>query len=420
MIIEFSIENFRSFRTRQVLSMTPDAAKKEEVNNIQVVSGKYKLLKSAVVYGANASGKSNLMKAFQVLRTLVLTSADRAPGEVLEGYDPFLFHPVTKTAPTIFELDFLLRKVRYRYLIGFREQEVVEEQLLFYPEGRESKLFRRVGQEFEFGDYLKGQKAVVSKLTGPNQLFLSKAARNNMQQLVEVYQFFVRDYMPIPFLDSWMDSYYEDRIVKELIKTNENARFIENFKALLRSFDTGILDFKIDRRKGLDFIHNRDYEVSVEHPVFDDEGNRKGSLFHPLEEESTGTQKLFVLGGLILRALMNGRVILIDEFERSLHPLMSSYLIQLFHDPKINTKGAQLILATHDTNLLTENELRRDQIWIVEKDRTGASELFSLADISGISKGAPYEKWYLSGRLGGVPGIKRLDFELNYEGNEKA
>jgi AAA15 family ATPase/GTPase len=108
----------------------------------------------------------------------------------------------------------------------------------------------------------------------------------------------------------------------------------------------------------------------------------------------------------------------IDEFERSLHPLICSYLIQLFHDPKINSRGAQLVLATHDTNLLSSNEFRRDQIWIVEKDKTGASELYSLSDVTGILKGAPYEKWYLSGRLGGIPGIQSLDFELNYASHE--
>lgn len=163
---------------------------------------------------------------------------------------------------------------------------------------------------------------------------------------------------------------------------------------------------------------NTKYDILTEHTHFDNTGKERGTATFSLEWESKGTQKLFVLGGLLLQALMQGGVIVIDEFERSLHPLIYSYLIQLFHNPKINSRGAQLILATHDTNLLSSNEFRRDQIWIVEKDKTGASELYSLSDVTGILKGAPYEKWYLSGRLGGIPGIRSLDFELNYASHE--
>lgn len=416
MLLEFSVENFRSFRDRQVLSLLPDEGKKEEPRHFVTVAGRYKVLRSAIVYGANASGKSNLMKAMQSLRNLVLSSDDRAPDKAFEQYDPFLFNSRTAIAPVSFETDFLLDEVRYHYRVSILKEEVVEEQLLFYPEGRESRLFRRIRQDFEFGDYLKGQKVVVSKLTGANQLFLSKAARNNIQQLVEVYRFFSDQYMPVPFLDSWVDGYYLQRIAKELERGKKNERFIKNFKSLLKSFDTGIVDFKIEKPDN-PFVQE-DYKISVEHLVFDDDGGQFGTTFYPLTEESTGTQKLFVLGGLILRALMNGRVIIIDEFERSLHPLICSYLIQLFHDPEINTQGAQLILATHDTNLLSSIDFRRDQAWIVEKDQAGASEIFSLADVTGILKDAPFEKWYLSGRLGGIPGIQRLDFELNYSSRD--
>ena len=417
MILEFYIENFRSFRDHQTFSMIPDEGKQESTEHIVEVSDKYQALRSAVVYGANASGKSNFMRALQALRNIVISSADLAPDQEIESYDPFRFNPRTAGAPTVFEVDFLIDKVRYHYLAAFTKKKIVEERLLFYPEGRESKLFIRKGQNFEFGDYLKGQKAVISRLTGKNQLFLSKAVRNNLEQLEPVYQFFAQHLMPIPFLDSWVDNRYIDRIAKELTHSKSTGKYLENFTRLIKSFDTGIHDFKI--KKPTLPLSGKEYEISIEHDVFDDAGEKKGFATFPIEEESAGTQKLFVLGGLILRALMNGRIIVIDEFERSLHPLVSSYLIQLFHDPGINTKGAQLILATHDTNLLSSNAFRRDQIWIVEKDQSGASELFSLADVRGILKDAPYEKWYLSGRLGGIPSIQRLDFELNYTVDEK-
>lgn len=416
MLLEFNIENFRSFRDPQSFSMIPDEGKKEAPEHIVEISGKYQALRSAVIYGANASGKSNFMRALQALRNAVLTTADLAPDEEIGSYDPFRFNPRTAAAPCTFQIDFMAGNIRYHYHASFLQREIVEERLLFYPEGRESKLFIRKGQQFEFGDYLKGQKSVVSRLTGKNQLFLSKAARNNMEQLEPVYHFFAKDLMPIPFLDNWTDNLYIDRIARELT-SGSSGKFLENFKLLVKSFDTGIRDFKIS--KPLAPLPGKEYEILIEHDVCDDAGVQQGLAAYPIEEESGGTQKLFVLGGLILRALMNGRIIVIDEFERSLHPLISSYLIQLFHDPNINTAGAQLVLATHDTNLLSSNNFRRDQIWIAEKDQSGASELFSLADVRGILKDAPYEKWYLSGRLGGIPSIQRLDFELNYIADEK-
>lgn len=219
--------------------------------------------------------------------------------------------------------------------------------------------------------------------------------------------------MAIPFLDSWVDNYYSDRIAKELLNDNNDV-FIQNFKILLQSFDTGIIDFSVKESE----LPWEKYEIFAVHDNFDENDNNIGFSAMPLAEESTGTQKLFVLGGLVLRALMNGRTILFDEFERSLHPIISQYIIQLFNNPEVNTKNAQLILATHDTNLLgKENNLRRDQIWIVEKDEKGRSELFSVSDIEGIRKDTPFEKWYLSGRFGGIPGIESLNFKLNFQNN---
>lgn len=212
---------------------------------------------------------------------------------------------------------------------------------------------------------------------------------------------------------------YTDEIARTLLKAGRDHPFTKQFKALLNSFDTGIEDIEIegDAEKFLPPFEK--HEITVKHSLYNDSQTKIGSIDRPFKEESTGTKKLFAMGGMILQTLMNGQTIIIDEFEESLHPLISSYLLQLFHNPEINTKGAQLIVATHDTNLLAQSDLRRDQIWIVEKDKTGASEMFSLAEVSGIPKGVPYEKWYLSGRLGGIPSIKTLDFELSYAGHEK-
>jgi AAA15 family ATPase/GTPase len=333
------------------------------------------------------------------------------PGKSFREYQPFAFNPTCSQQPTIFKLNFLLKGIRYRYHVGITAEEVVQEQLYYYPNGRETKLFNRDAQVFDYGDSLKGAKVTIEKLTAKNQLYLSKAALNNLEQLVDVYLYFKQDFMPIPFLDFWNDSYYINRLAKELEESPDHLAFVQNFKSLLRSFDTGIVDFRVKAAPFQD-----DYEIEVEHHVYDDRGNQIGSTFQPFEEESTGTQKLFVIGGLILRALMNGRVIMIDEFERSLHPFISSLLFRIFNHSKVNTENAQLIIATHDTTLLAkEQQLTRDQIWIVEKDKTGSTELYTLSDMEGIRKNIPFEKWYLTGRLGGIPNIESLNFEYEMD-----
>jgi len=425
MLIDFSVENYRSFRDKQTFTMIPDDGKNEVFSNSKKINGKYTLLTTGVIYGANASGKSNLIRAIHAMHKLILYYSERSPDKNFKEYDPFAFNSRTSQAPVVFGINFLIKGIRYSYEFSLLTNKVLEEKLSFYPEGRESKLFKRIGQEYDFGDYLKGQKVIVSKLTNENQLFIAKAALNNIPQLREVYSFFSRNLNTLSSFDlsesknilsTEID--YTDRIASTLLEAGRDHPFTKQFKALLNSFDTGIEDIEIEGDPEKMFPFEK-YEISIKHSLYDDSQAKMGNVARSFKEESSGTQKLFALGGIILQTLINGQTIIIDEFDQSLHPLISSYLLQLFHDPKINTKGAQLIVATHDTNLLTQSNLRRDQIWIVEKDKTGASELFSLADISGIPKGVPYEKWYLSGRLGGIPSIKSLDFELRYTENEK-
>lgn len=412
MILEFSIENFKSFSNRQSFSMLADTSKSEYPKNIFKVGEKSSVLPAVVLYGANASGKSNLMKAFQEFRKIILTSGNNTPKNAFSAYIPFKFNPDLANQRVQFELYFMVQQIRYVYSFAILRDTVVTEKLLFYPQGREAKLFIREGQQFEFGDYLKGQKSVVADITTPNQLFLSKGAQNNLEPLTSLYLYFENDMMPVPFLDKWIDSRYLDLLAETIVK-DEDAIFIHHFKNLLKSFDTGIIDFKVEKLKE-PMPFSSDFEVYAQHYLHNSAGEQIGKTWLPLEEESEGTQKLFVLGGLILRAILKGRTIIIDEFERSLHPYISQYIIQLFNNPKVNTQQAQLIIATHDTNLLTKDtHLRRDQIWIVEKDNQGISELIALSDFADLRPSSPFEKWYLSGKFGGVPGIESLNFELN-------
>ena len=410
MILEFSVKNYRSFRDKQTFSMIPDVGKKEDGRNIYTLSPKYKFLKSAVIYGANASGKSNFIRALGVFSYLVESGTNRKPGEDILGYDPFKFQSNKKKEPTRFELDFLHDGIRFTYFLAVNKTEIVEEGLVYYPSEKHTKLFLRKGQKFSFGESLKGKKKIIKELTTKNQLFLTKGAENNIAQLAEVYLHIKLNYLVIYHLDTLNEIQLRGNIIEQCKKSNI---YRDNFLSLMRSFDTGISDFDFQKKE---MVGSPDfYEINTRHPLFDSKGKKVGTEVQNFREESTGTQRLFILGGLILEQIMDGGTIIIDEFQRNLHPNISSFLIDIFNNPEINVNGAQLIVSTHDTNLLSGNDLRRDQIWIVEKDNQGASELFSLADSTGILKNANFEKWYLSGKFGGLPGIESLNFELNFK-----
>lgn len=413
MLLDFTVSNFRSFRSPQTLSMIPEKGGNDE--NLARIGEDWQVLRSGIIYGANASGKSNLMLAMRALRELILKSARNEPDMGLHQYQPFAFGETTEEQPVLFEINFLLEGVRYHYRVQFMEFEVVEEVLNYYPKGRTTRLYSRKKQEFAFGESLKGAKQTIEKLTASNQLYLSNAAINNMDVAVDIYRYFSKKFMTIPLLNVWTDDAYLDVLIKNILESREGDPFLNNLKSLLCSLDTGMTDFLVKE----DPVFELD-KIFVEHGVFDENGNKIGHKYQPFDEESTGTQKLFVVGGLILRALMNGQVIIIDEFERSLHPYISTFILRLFNQSKTNHQNAQLIVATHDTNLLSqENRLQRDQIFLVEKDQTGSSELFSIADMEGIRKDIPFEKWYLSGRFGGIPHLEILNFELNFEYEEE-
>lgn len=423
MLLEFSIKNFRSIKDEQFITMIPDTGKKsnkvESTDSwFEYAEGKH-YLTSAVVYGANAAGKSNFLKAMQLLREVIRTSESRSPnggfgtiatmnGSSFSLYDPFVL-PEEIGLPCELDVAFLINKVQYKYHLAFNEKEVLEESLYFHPQGKEAKLFHREKQEFTYGDYLKGQRVIVANLTNENQLYLSKGANNNIEQLKEVYDFLVNQFMPIPFLDSWFDSYYSTRISEEL-KKGKDYLFVKAFTALVPLLDAEIKRFRVAEEGS-----PKEFRIFAVHEYFDDGINELVEKELSIEEESAGTQKLFVLVGLILRALTRGRVLVVDEFERSLHPHISAFLIRLFNDPQINKKGAQLILATHDISLLGEQVgFRRDQIWIAEKEH-GTTSLTPFSDIEGLRSEAPLEKWYRSGRLGGIPNIGEFSFKAEFE-----
>mgnify|MGYP006086484109 CR=1 FL=1 len=413
MILEFSVTNYKSFKDKTTFSMVADSSDKTQEQNCFEI-GKTTLLKSAVIYGANASGKSNFMEAFGTMKNVITNSATYSSvneNSMNTQYFPFEFDESSLSEPTVLELYFLIDGIKYHYSFSYNENEIIDEFLYYYPNTKQSLLFKRKNDDYEFGTKLKGEKNLVKNVTDKPQLFLSNGANNKMVQLMLVDDYFKNSFRPVPFLDKNRDTNITNSIAKFLYK---KSNFIDysSFMNLLTNLDTGITKIEIEKVKTL----KANYKIFTYHQYKHKDGTLTEQKFQ-LERESIGTQKLFVIISLLLNTLKETDcAIMIDEFERSLHPQISKFLLSLFNNKDINKNGAQLIISTHDTELLSkENNLRRDQVWFVEKDEFGVSDLFSLTDVEGVRKDVPFDKWYLSNRFGGVPNLKTFNFKINFE-----
>lgn len=440
MLIEFSVENFRSIRDKQTLSLVASNYEKELPGNVILVDlpgmAGVDLLKSAVLYGANASGKSNLLKAARFMQRYVVESAtSRKPNEPTAA-EPFRLDRTRPGLPTKFEVAFVHRDVRYEYGFSLDAARVLEEWLLAYPKGRPQSWIERV-YDSTSGKYsydpcpsLKGQKSQLAQQTRPNALFLSVGAQLNNDQLGDVYDWFKDEFR---FLDCAATP-TEDLTPFTASMLESESGLSERVVNLLRSADLGIVGVELERSK----VDPRDMGVPDDMPedlriAFEtfreklsahmgSETKRDDSddmvrvrlawrhrtgdgdshtVFHS-EQESTGTLKYLALLGPWLDTLENGYTVFLDEAAALMHPLLTRQLVGMMNDPKQNSKGAQLVFTTHDVTLLDQTLFRRDQIWFTEKGNDGATNLFPLSDFK-VRKGEALLKGYLSGRYGGTP-----------------
>lgn len=380
--------------------------------------GNLKLVKSAAIYGANASGKSNLIAAVRFMERFVLNSAKRyGPGDPIP-VRPFLLDDSARK-PTEFEVDFVLHGVRYQYGFQVDRRRVVEEWLLAYPRGTQQRWFERTagkGPDDEdtwwFGPHLKGEKHKLKKLTRPNALFLSVAASLNHQQLTTVYSWFAQ-YLRFIGASS-ATSEFSGRLLGAYTarRSHEEPTFKTRVLTLLQDADTGIDGFRTElqpfgdkefftllpEEMRRDLENSEILEVRTSHRNL----STGEQVNFELEDESDGTQRLFTLGGPWLDTLDSGFTLFVDELDASLHPHLVRHLVELFHSSEVNQKGAQLIFSTHDTSLLDTDLLRRDQIWLTAKDGDGATSLYPVTDYRPRKKEA-LRSGYLAGRYGAVP-----------------
>ena len=426
MIVEFLVSNYRSIKDEQVLSLLAESTKNKEDNTADVVLANgttLRLLRSAIIYGANASGKSNIIKASDTMRKMVLSSRLINDGDAIEQYNPFLFDTTSTQNPTRFALTFIKNGVKYKYEFSFDNKEIQSEQLDFYPKGQPANLFKRIKSkstikdDIAFGTSLKDKP--TEKFVLKNQLYLSLFGGKPHEQLTMVYRYFNVD-IAVHNVTSFL---FHDSLKAEIIEKigrPDQKPFKNRLAKLIKIADTKIESISAEGETEeviyKSVLKNRlptpsvESDVYAKHLVYAPNGQAIGEKELPMYEESVGTNVLFALGGLILYSLETGGIIFFDELDNSLHPKLTKFLIRLFQNPVSNKTNAQLIFASHEVSLLDKEVFRRDQIWFTEKDKFGVTELYCAKDIEGVREDTAFDKWYLSGKFGGEPRIKEVEF----------
>lgn len=426
MLLEFTIGNFLSFKNKKTLSLEASSIKEHiETNIIQLE--RIQLLKGAVIYGANASGKSNFIKAMSTMRRLVLQSFDSSSTEEL-GIKPYLLSTETFDKPSFFEILFLIDNKRYRY--GFEVDNLtVQSEWLFEASKRAEKaLFIRQGDGIDVSPSFKEAKDLEEK-TRENALFLSVIDQFNGPIAKSIMKWF-SNFITVSGLSH---ERYKNVTFKMLEDEKTKPQLLEFYKKLDLGFDEIDLEKEPLDTKDFSKVFNENMikqflsdlegttqiNIKTLHKKFNQE-NEYVSLekFDMRSQESSGTNKVFNISGPVFDVLQDGGVLIIDELDASLHPLMTLTITKLFNSVELNKHNAQLIFATHDTNLFEYGHYRRDQIYFVEKDDYGASDLYSLVeykeeDGKKVRKDRSFEKDYIQGRYGAIPFIGNLNKLMN-------
>ncbi|NOX67378.1 MAG: ATP-binding protein [Chlorobi bacterium] len=423
MLIEFRVKNFRSIRKEQVLSLVKSTGEDlESTNWFQAPDpNNISLLNSVVIYGANASGKSNIILALKAMERIVINSARKTQRGDELPVTPFLFSSKTAKAPTEFEASFIKNNIRYQYGFTASKEIIFNEWLIAYPKGRPQKWFTRTYQKkskeykWELGSSFTGKKQYLVDATRPNALFLSTAIQLNNKQLQPIYDWF-RYTSRISSTGGWGPSFTAS-------ECEENKKTKEEVLRFLKAADLGISDISIKAEKFdptlLDsnlpqVMIDEMIEEFKDKEIFEIKSTHKTAEGKNIQlnfkEESDGTKKVFAFAGPLLDSLKNGYVMIIDELHDNLHPKIVEYLVKLFHNPRTNPNNAQLIFTTHETSILNQEIFRRDQIWFCEKNEEQSTDLFPLTDFSPRKGRDNLELAYLAGRYGAIPFIGRFDY----------
>ena len=407
MLLQFSVENYKSIKDKLVLNLEP-SRHKEHSENVLDNNG-YESINIAALYGANASGKSNIYKAMTVALNIIRQSNGRQVNDIINVM-PFKFDERSLRKPVKFEFIFIADDHK-KYVYGFSVThfEVVEEYLYYYNSAKPSRIFDITKGNPQFSRDFEKILEPIYKRNTPNKLFLATATSWNAECTM----------IPYKWLSERIDSFTNDRNIQNISIDkyhNNETLYVDFTKQLLQQADINISDIDIEfketelpsKRSGLiidgdEYLLEKNIECTITTSHIIKNSNKEMNYSLNLREESLGTQQLFYLAPMLRDALEKGKVLIIDEIDKSLHPFIVKYLVNMFRDEKVNKKGAQLIFTTHETTLLSLEIFRRDQIFFVEKDNdSGATGLYSLDDYS-VRNTDNIEKGYLLGRYGAIP-----------------
>lgn len=412
MLLQYSVENFQSIRDRITLSMV--ASNDDLLDDNTIIFNNKKLLKSIAIYGPNAAGKTNILSSITYLTYLIIGSHKNQPGDELV-FIPFRLDKKYEENPTKFEIVFEIDGVKYIYGCSLDKDKVYTEYLYYYPNKRRRIIFTRDINNPEIYSFpIDGKRQeTIRENTAENMLYLSRSANMNYEKTSVIVKWFSEKIRSI-----LQNSYIQgiNGYTKKFCASNE-TRKPHVIKSFVSKADRGIIDFNIeDLEVNEDVSKNLNRFPKEIRDILIEDMRRRVEFYHKgadrdekeikvafdLSDESKGTRKMFNWAGPFLDVLENGRLLVIDEFERSLHPHLVCYLIKLFNSNEYNRNGAQLILATHSPYLLRPDILRRDQVWLADKNRNQGTELHSLYEFK-ARRFENIEKGYLAGRYGAIP-----------------
>lgn len=413
MLVQFTVENFLSIRDKVYLSLEP--SKDSEHPENLITKGDYKAVNSVAIYGANASGKSSLFKAITVALIMIRNSNNVQVTDKLP-MTPFKFDFESRNKPTSFEFTFIAKDGR-KYIYGFSAttEKVVEEYLYCYNTSKPTLLFDlNENEKPKFNRAYKVKLEAAYQMNTANKLFLATATTWNVECTKSPFEWLAES------IDTFTDVMELGGVAFEKYRTDENRKYIEFTKNLLKQADINISSIEVDAKEvvggpALPFQivvqgkiippnegKHYDVEITTGYTVVDENGE-KTEFSLTLQEESIGTQLLFFYGPLLKDAFEKGKTIVLDEIDKSMHPSLVKFIMNLFRDPDVNKNGAQLIVTTHETGILSLDMFRRDQIYFTEKDsKSGVTDLYSLDEFS-VRKTENIEKGYLMGRYGAIP-----------------
>lgn len=422
MILEFGVKNYRSIKREMVLSLIAESGKSKPNNlfDLQTLNGEtIRVLKSVAIFGPNASGKSTLLRAMFFVMHLLKNNISKA-GKGVQFYEPFKFDKQTRDKPSEFWIVFIgPDNTRYKYIIALNSSEIVQEEMFYYPNGRETLIFERIVPNEESILHTGRLGASFGKSEYElfnNHLFLAKFGEEVPHKfLSELYVHFEK-YEVINALNITRYSAIQKDLNKKILS---DPKFGERINALVKAADTQLLGIVVKKESNDeddedDDDRDKNTKALGRHNMFDGE-KKIGEEVLPMWEESSGTVALFCIGGKILESIEKGGTIFIDELDTSLHPAVAKMMVELIQSSNINHTNSQMIFSTHDISLLDRNIFRKDQYWFTEKLRDGSTELYSLQDFDGVREDTPFDKWYTSKKFGAYPEIGSLENSIRFE-----